>query len=74
MDEKIIIKSEHYNAKKAKKIAVIIGIALAILCIVVALFSIVSNYSEAFGVSLPFFLGFFLCELHLRINLFSLFS
>lgn len=49
MDEKIIIKSEHYNAKKAKKISTIIGVVLAVLCIAVALFSIVSNYSEAFG-------------------------
>lgn len=49
MDEKIIIKSEHYNAKKAKKIAVIIGIALAILCIVVALLAIASNYARAYN-------------------------
>ena len=48
MDEKVIIKSEHYNAKKAKKIAVIIGIALAILCIVIALITIASNHSKAY--------------------------
>ena len=43
MEEKVLIKSQHYDAKKPKKICITIGVIIAVICLLVAVASMALN-------------------------------